>query len=73
MERLPRFLGAFRLHPHQKTSAVMHDTGASEMQLLRTRSLGREVTAGEIARAVSPYLRRHFVHHKLFRMGILRY
>jgi len=73
MRRLPRFLGAFRVHPNQKTSAEMVAVGASEMERLRRRALGRAVTTDEIMRALAPYLRRHFVLHKLYRLGVLRY
>ena len=43
------------------------------MERLRERALGRSVTKAEIGRALDPYLRSHFVHHKLYRAGILRY
>ena len=71
--RLPRFIGAFRVHPHQKTSAEMEAVGAAEMDRLRERSLGRRVTPTEIDRALRPYLRRHIVYHKLYRLGLLRH
>ena len=35
--RLPYFLGCFRVHPSQKTSAAIHTTGAEEMVRIRTR------------------------------------
>lgn len=38
--RLPYFLGAFRVHPEQKTSAAIHTTGAEEMRRIRTRFHG---------------------------------
>jgi 2-polyprenyl-3-methyl-5-hydroxy-6-metoxy-1,4-benzoquinol methylase len=73
MARLPRFIGAFRIHPHSKTTAVMRASGIPEMNLLRKRSLGRDVTSREISRALAPYLRRHGVLHRLFRLGVLHY
>lgn len=73
MQRLPRFLGAFRFHPHQKSTTQIEDTGAKEMARLRERALGRKVGPLEIQRAIRPYLRRHVVYHKLWRLGILRY
>ncbi|GAC1313639.1 MAG: hypothetical protein NVSMB2_01850 [Chloroflexota bacterium] len=73
MRRLPRFLGAFRIHPHQKTSQDMVDIGAAEMDRLRQRVHGRHVTSTEIHRALQPYLRRHVVLHKLYRAGVVRY
>jgi len=38
--RLPRFLGAFRVHPGQKTSRQIHSTGAEEMARIRERFHG---------------------------------
>jgi GT2 family glycosyltransferase len=73
MVRLPRFLGGFRVHPHQKTSKEMADIGVAEMDRLRERCHGRRVMTSEINRALRPYFRRHFVYHKLYRLGILRY
>ncbi len=71
--RLPRFLGAFRVHPHQKTSAQMADLGEQEMSRLRERSLGRPVSPDEPSRNVHSYLRRHQLHNLLYRAGIARY
>ena len=71
--RLPRFLGAFRVHKDQKTSARMIDVGAHEMARLRERQHGRPVTAAEIHHHVRGYLLRHMVSQKLYRLGILSY
>lgn len=71
--RLPRFLGAFRVHPHQKTSAELGELGQREMARLRERCHGRPVTEEEVATAVRWYLRRHVACHKLYRLGLLRY
>jgi glycosyltransferase involved in cell wall biosynthesis/SAM-dependent methyltransferase len=73
MRRLPRFLGAFRVHENQKTSAEMRGVGAVEIEHLRDRALGRPVSQSQIHRALEPYLRSHFVYHKLYRMRLLRY
>jgi glycosyltransferase involved in cell wall biosynthesis len=40
--RLPYFLGCFRVHAQQKTSQVIHTTGAQEMSLIRSRFHGPE-------------------------------
>jgi glycosyltransferase involved in cell wall biosynthesis len=61
--RLPRFLGAFRVHAEQKTSTLLADQGAVEMDRLRARCHGRPVTRREIYRATVPYLTRHLVWH----------
>jgi hypothetical protein len=73
MRRLPRFLGAFRVHPHQKTSAQMEEIGISEMDRIRERCHGRAVDPVEISQGLRHYLRRHFICHKLYRLGLLRY
>jgi glycosyltransferase involved in cell wall biosynthesis len=71
--RLPRFLGAFRIHPHQKTSAQISKTGVEEMQRLREQCHGRPVTVNEIKKSIRSYLNRHLIYHNLYRAGILRY
>jgi hypothetical protein len=71
--RLPRFLGAFRVHSHQKTTANILDLGQQEMSRLRKEAHGREVTQAEIEQAIHPYIRQHVLYHSLYRLGILRY
>jgi len=71
--RLPRFLGAFRVHEDQKTSARMQDLGVREVNRLRQRVHGRTVPAAEVRRRVRGYLMRHMVYQKLYRLGVLRY
>jgi hypothetical protein len=61
--RLPVFLGGFRVHPQQKTSAGISDIGFTEMNRLRQRTLGRVPTQKEIMRAVVPYMMRHTATH----------
>lgn len=55
---IPRFLGAFRIHAAQKTSAQIR-TGKAEMDRVRMMTLGRVPTRGEVIRAAAPYLLRH--------------
>jgi hypothetical protein len=71
--RMPRFLGAFRIHQQQKTSAAMADLGASEMARLRLRSLGYVPAPEEVHVHVAPYLARHMWCHCLFKVGLARY
>ncbi|MDM8515108.1 glycosyltransferase [Desulfobacterales bacterium HSG16] len=71
--RVPRFLGAFRVHPHQKTSGEIEDLGTREMNRLRKRCHGRDVNDAQIQQAIRPYLVRHILFHKLYRAGLLRY
>lgn len=71
--RLPRFLGAFRIHPHQKTSAEISRQGEMEMGILRERCHGRKVSDAEVYQHIKAYLYRHVLLQKLYRAGILRY
>lgn len=70
MVRLPRFLGAFRIHPHQKTSSALHDVGVAEMARLRERCHGRPVTQAEIRRALIPYVLRHLAWDRASRLRL---
>lgn len=56
---LPRFLGAFRAHPAQKTAAEIDDSGRREMDRIRQRCLGRVPSGWELRVAAAPYLARH--------------
>lgn len=73
MVRLPRFLGAFRVHGDQKTSTIAPTIGVDEMQRIRTRLHGRPVDQKEVVRRVRTYLIRHVVLDQLYRRGFLRY
>ena len=59
--RLPRFLGGFRVHPRQKTSAEISNIGFQEMDRIRRQILGRVPLPTEIKRAVRAYLLKHVV------------
>lgn len=56
---IPRFMGAFRIHKHQKTSAVMDEIGHQEMNRIRERVLGRVPDRKEIRKATFPFLLKH--------------
>lgn len=71
--RLPRFLGAFRVHREQKTRTELSRHGHNEMNILRKKNLGREPSNWEIVIRSMGYLMRHQVLDKLYRFGILRY
>ena len=66
--RLPRFLGAFRIHEQQKTSAEIGVTGIQEMGRIRERLLGRVPSNEEIGIAVRPYLRKHLAIDLAYRV-----
>jgi glycosyltransferase involved in cell wall biosynthesis len=71
--RVPRFLGAFRVHPDQKTSDRLLTVGAEEMGRIRHRLHGTAVTEMEVSAAIRSYLRRHLLVDRLYRAGVLRY
>jgi glycosyltransferase involved in cell wall biosynthesis len=56
--RIPRFLGAFRVHDEQKTSAQLHSRGSEEMARLRTQVHGRAVTKLEVQLHIFSFLLR---------------
>jgi glycosyltransferase involved in cell wall biosynthesis len=72
MVRVPRFLGAFRVHPAQKTQA-REAVSRAEMDRIRRRQHGRPVTQQEVLRRVRPYLARHVLYDRLYGLGLLRY
>lgn len=63
--RLPRYIGAFRIHSAQKTSSSMATTGIVEMNRIRTRCLGRLPSRFETAIHVAPYLLQHAVLQRM--------
>src|SRR5258705_3140859 len=73
MIRLPRFLGCFRIHTEQKTSAMIDDVGQEEMQLLRRRYLGHNPTQRQIYHAAMPFLTLQLCYHWMYRLKILKY
>lgn len=60
---IDRFLGAFRIHDHQKTSAAIRDVGYAEMNRIRKRCLGYVPSRTRIRCALAPYLAKHLVTH----------
>jgi hypothetical protein len=71
--RLPRFLAAFRVHPGQKTAIELTGVGAEEIRTIREREAGRPIAPAEIRQLLAPYIGRHKLYHKLYRMGVLPY
>jgi len=64
--RLPRFLGAFRVHDEQKTLAGGNARDA-ESDRLRRRLQGRPMSGDEAYARLRPFMRRHVLHHTLAR------
>lgn len=56
---IPKFLGAFRIHQQQKTSAAINEIGHREMARIRERVLGHKPSQIEIRKAVLPFMLRH--------------
>jgi hypothetical protein len=73
MVRLPRYIGAFRVHDTQKSTVQVETVGGGEMDRIRRRVHGRRVDAVEIRRHIRPYRRRHMLLDKLQRLGIVRH
>jgi glycosyltransferase involved in cell wall biosynthesis len=67
---IPQFLGAFRVHSEQKTSAAINTVGFQEMDRIRERLLGRIPSHPEIRRAVLPFLLKHIWVDILYRIKI---
>lgn len=65
---IPRFLGAFRVHEHQKTSAAMNESGHQEINRIRKRVHGSVPPQQEIEKAALPFLRKHILADMLYRI-----
>jgi glycosyltransferase involved in cell wall biosynthesis len=70
--RLPRFLGAFRVHTSQKTSADIADTGTPEMNRLRARVHGKPTSLRDVRKHMSGYMLRHAGLNWLYKLGLYR-
>ncbi len=84
--RLPYFLGLFRVHAGQKTSAQINDVGFAEMQRLRKRCLGYTPHLGRkrfgednylkqyrVALGTAFYLLKARVCELLWKAGLIKY
>lgn len=72
-QRLPRFLGAFRISSDNKTTRLLETVGRRDMEILRQRVLGRLPSDAEIHQVIRPYMWRHWLYDKLYLAGLLRY
>ncbi len=68
--RLPRFLGAFRIHASQKSTVDVHTVGLRELNLLRQRLHGRTVPIWERRCRVFPYLCKQLMYDWMHRCGL---
>ncbi len=55
---LPRFIGAFRIHDHQKTTAA-NDIGSRETKRIQKRIFGHVPSRKKVRLAVMPFILRH--------------
>ncbi len=71
--RLPRFLGAFRIHEAQKTSADMGSLGVAEIQRLQRRNIGYTPFSNEIKSKLIPYIMKHYWCQLMYKLGLVKY
>lgn len=71
--RVPRFLGAFRVHAQQKTQSQIDSHGMQEMHRIRHRIHNRSVSNKECIDKLKPYFRHHLFHHYSWKAGLFRY
>ena len=67
MVRLPRYLGAFRVHDGQKAT-TLHELGAAECARLLRRVHGGSFSHGSARLRLTPYLLRHLLLHSSHRL-----
>ena len=70
-KRLPRFLGAFRVHHQQKTSVSLASVGVRETDRLVLKVHGRIISDEERTRRSRSFLHKHVVLDRLHRWGWL--
>jgi len=68
--RIPKFIGAFRIHEAQKTSAQIHDIGSQEMELLRARELGRVPEPRELSKRLVWLYWKNYLLESACRRGL---
>jgi ADP-heptose:LPS heptosyltransferase/GT2 family glycosyltransferase len=70
IERVPYFLGAFRVHDEQKTSAQIHTQGHDEMQRVRTRLHGATPDHSRLDRETRRTQLRGAIAARLLELGV---
>ncbi len=73
MVRVPRFLGAFRVHSQQKTALQLNGLGAREMDRVRQRYHGRGLSHAEVRRGLIRFMVLHACCRRLYQAGLFRY
>jgi glycosyltransferase involved in cell wall biosynthesis/antitoxin component HigA of HigAB toxin-antitoxin module len=67
---IPVFLGAFRIHEQQKTSAAISEIGYQEMNRIRERLLGRVPSRKEIRKHVALFMLKHIAVDFFYRIKL---
>ena len=65
---IPKFLGAFRVHGQQKTSAAINDIGYKEMNRIRERIHGFVPSGDTVRRSIAGYMAKHVVIDMSYRL-----
>jgi len=65
---IPHFLGGFRIHEQQKTSATINEIGHQEMDRIRERWLGRVPSRKEIRKKILPFMLKHILVDVFYRI-----
>ena len=71
--RVPRFLGAFRVHPQQKSTKDADILGLHEMDRIRKKIHKREITEKELFQNTAAYIILSHLFNCGYRMRLLRY
>ncbi len=71
--RLPRFTGAFRVHPDMKSIKDVDTTGVQEMDMLRKQYRDPAIDDEHLEHYIRTYLRKHLLLDRLYKCGILKY
>jgi glycosyltransferase involved in cell wall biosynthesis len=71
--RLPRFTGAFRVHPDMKSIQDVNTVGVREMNMLREKYRDPDIDDDRLEHHIRSYLRYHIFLDRLYKCGIFKY
>jgi glycosyltransferase involved in cell wall biosynthesis len=71
--RVPRFLGAFRVHASQKSNSTIEAVGLNEMRRLRKKIHNRNVDENEIFKNTAGYIILAFFYSIGYKMRLLKF
>lgn len=69
--RLPRFLGAFRVHDKMKSIQNLDTIGIKEMNILREKYRSPEIEDKRLEKYIRAYLKKHIILDKLHKLHLL--